>query len=206
MVRGVDDADDLNDLLARASVLAVGPGLGTGRWGERLLAAALAADVPIVADADALNLITADAALRERMTARAQDDVITPHPGEASRLLATSTQAVESDRFAAVSALAQSTATIALLKGTGTLIAGPGAPPVVCDTGHPAMASGGMGDVLTGTIAGLMAQGLGGLHAAIAGALVHGEAARRRVHERRLQRGLLAGDLLSVLPELASAL
>jgi len=194
MARGVDAAADLAPLLARASVLAIGPGLGQGDFGRALLGAALDSGLPLVVDADALNLL---AAAPERRA----DWILTPHPGEAARLLGIATAQVEADRYAAVRALQARFGGVVLLKGAGTLVCDGQAPVGVVPYGNPGMASGGMGDVLTGLIAALWAQGLPALAATALAACVHGAAADA-VAARRGERGLLASDLLDALPQL----
>jgi len=194
MARGVDTAAELAPLLARASVLAVGPGLGQGDFGRALFGAALDSGLPLVADADALNLL---AAAPERRS----DWILTPHPGEAARLLGTDTAQVESDRYAAVRALQSRYGGVVVLKGAGTLVCDGQAPIGVVPYGNPGMASGGMGDVLTGLIGALWAQGLPALAAAALGACLHSEAADA-VAARRGERGLLASDLMDALPSL----
>ena len=128
MARGAEAADDLAALLARATVVAVGPGLGQGAGGERQLEAALAFDGPLVVDADGLNLI-AGRGLGDRLRARRAPTVLTPHPGEAGRLLGCSAREVEQDRFEAVRRIAAGLDAVVALKGAGTLVLAPGARP-----------------------------------------------------------------------------
>jgi len=194
MARGVDAAADLAPLLARASVLAVGPGLGQGDFGRALFGAALDSGLPLVVDADALNLLAAAPEQRSGW-------ILTPHPGEAARLLGMPAAQVEADRYAAVRALQSRYGGVVVLKGAGTLVCDGRAPIGVVPYGNPGMASGGMGDVLTGLIGALWAQGLPALAAAALGACLHGAAADA-VAARRGERGLLAGDLLDALPQL----
>jgi len=190
MCHGADDPAALDALLARATVIAAGPGLGRSAWGRGMLEAALQSGLPCVLDADALNLLSAHPRRSDRW-------ILTPHPGEAGRLLGSDTEAVEADRPAAVRALRDRYGCIAVLKGAGTLICGASATLWLCDRGNPGMASGGTGDVLTGIIAGLAAQ-LGDLErAACAGVLVHALAADDAA--MRGERGMLAGDLLEAL-------
>ncbi len=194
MAHGIDSMDSpesLTALIARASVLAVGPGLGTADWGRGLLAAAIASDQPLVVDADALNILAQSSTHRD-------DWILTPHPGEAARLLATDTVSIAADRFAAVQAIAKQYGGVAVLKGAGTLISD-GKRCAVCIDGNPGMASGGMGDALTGVIAGLRAQGLSAFDAACCGVLAHAQAADWAA-ETHGERGLLAGDLIARLP------
>lgn len=190
MCHGLDSADPLPALLARATVVAVGPGLGRSSWGKELLDTVLESDLPCVLDADALNLLSEAPRRSDRW-------ILTPHPGEAGRLLGSDASTVEADRPAATHALRARFGGVVVLKGAGTLVCGAGASLWLCDRGNPGMASGGMGDVLTGIIAGLAAQ-VGDLeHAASAGVLAHALAADDAA--ARGERGLVAGDLLAAL-------
>jgi NAD(P)H-hydrate epimerase len=196
MPHGVHVPRNLEPLLARASVLAVGPGLGQDDWGRGLWQAALDAGKPTVLDADGLNLL----ALAPR--ALPQPAVLTPHPGEASRLLGVAIDEIQKDRFAAVRALARKYRAVAVLKGAGSLIADPDGCIAVCPWGNPGMAGGGMGDLLTGVVAGLMAQGLGAWDAACLGVGIHARAGD--LAARPGERGLLAADLFSYLRALVN--
>lgn len=189
MCRGVQTPADLEPLLARAGVMAIGPGLGQDDWARGLLTAVLGAGLPCVLDADALNLLAAAPARRD-------DWILTPHPGEAARLLGCTAAAVQADRPAAVRALQARCGGVVVLKGAGTLVHD-GRRTWVISAGNPGMASGGMGDVLTGVIAGLLAQGLAPAEAAVAGTLVHGLAGDTAAATG--ERGLLAGDLFDAL-------
>jgi NAD(P)H-hydrate epimerase len=196
MPHGVHVPRNLEPLLARASVLALGPGLGQDEWGRGLWQAALDVGKPLVLDADGLNLLAATP--RELPSAC----VLTPHPGEAARLLGTTTPEIQADRFAAVRALAQKHGAVFVLKGEGSLVADPGGRVAVCPWGNPGMASGGMGDVLTGVIAGLLAQGLGTWDAACLGVGLHARAGD--LAARAGERGLLASDLFPYLRALVN--
>ena len=143
----------------------------------------------------ALNLLAASPCTLD-------DAILTPHPGEAARLLGIDTAAVQRDRFAAVTALAQHYDCTVVLKGAGTLVAAPERIPCVIAAGNPGMATGGMGDLLTGTIAAMRAQGLAAFEAACAGALLHSLAADAAAGDG--QRGLLPSDLLPWLRRLAN--
>ena len=177
---------DLHDSLAMqqaitwADVIAIGPGLGLDPENEVLLEDVLNADKPTVIDADALNVM---ARVGLSFCKRA---VLTPHPGEAARLLGTTIDRINGDRYKAVYELQQKCGGVVLLKGAGTLICD-GKSIVVIQEGSPAMASGGMGDLLTGIIAALRAEGLSQTSATIAGACIHGRA------------GYLAGELSGVI-------
>ena len=190
MVHGVRGATDLGELPGHAQALVVGPGLGQGSWGQGMLQAALQVARPLVVDADGLNL------LATRFAGRRRDDwILTPHPGEAARLLGTGARAIEADRPAAAHALQRRYGGVVVLKGAGTLVAGPEGL-AVCPFGNPGMASGGMGDALSGILGGLLAQGLPLEAAARVGVLVHALAADMAAGDSG-ERGLLAGDLAS---------
>ncbi len=193
MCHGVDGGVSLKRLMRRATVLAIGPGLGQNAWGRRLLGAALASRLPLVVDADALNLLAAEPLRRDGW-------VLTPHPGEAARLLGRTTAEIQVDRLAAARALQRKYGGVVVLKGAGTLIIDEAGEVGLCDAGNPGMASGGMGDVLTGVIAALMAQGLDGAEAARRGVCLHAAAADRAATAG--QHGLLASDLFPHLREL----
>lgn len=198
MVRGADHVDghvdgEVRALLARASVIAIGPGLGQAPWGRQLLDAAIDAKRPLVMDADALNLC-ASGALRPGVA------VITPHPGEAARLLGCDGTAVQRDRFAAARALARAFAASVVLKGAGSIV-DTGTEVSICLHGNPGMATAGMGDVLTGVIAGLLAQGLSPARAAAVGTALHSGAGDVAA-ARRGRLGLIASDVIEALPVL----
>lgn len=189
MVQAIDAPSHLRQGLQAVDAVAIGPGLGQHPWGRGLLSLVLAADMPKVLDADALNL------LAQARTQR-QDWILTPHPGEAARLLGCSVADIEQDREAAARRLQREYGGVIVLKGAGTLVAsarGVG----FCLAGNPGMASAGMGDTLTGIIAGLLAQGLSLTAAAETGVWVHAHAAD--VAALQGERGLLASDLLAVL-------
>lgn len=194
MCRGVESASALLPLLRRATVVAAGPGLGQGEWGRRMFGALLDARAPLVLDADALNLLALD-------PQRRTDWILTPHPGEAARLLSCSTADIEADRIAAAQTLQQRYGGVVVLKGTGTVVVSLDGV-AICSEGNPGMASGGMGDVLTGVIAGLLAQGLTPAQAARLGVCLHAHAADLAAQDG--QRGLLASDLFPLLRRLLS--
>ncbi len=187
MVHAVEDSSDLPSLLKRASVVAIGPGLGQDDWARELLRQVLGCGKPLVIDADALNLLAAH-------PQPLRDAILTPHPGEAARLLETDTATVQADRVAAVTALAARFSAVVVLKGAGTLVAAPHGRPRRIAAGNPGMAVGGMGDLLTGIIAALRAQGLDAFDAASGGALLHALAGDDAARDG--QRGLLPTDLL----------
>lgn len=189
MSHGVETPDQFEALAERADVLALGPGLGRDDWARALWKRALEHEGPVVIDADALNLLA-------HAPTRRGNWILTPHPGEAARLLQTGVADVQADRFAAASALAERFDAVVILKGHGSLVAGPGAPVAVCPYGNPAMASAGMGDALTGIAASLLGQGLSPFDAARCGVLAHALAGDRAARGRRQ---ILASDLIESL-------
>ena len=202
MVRGVHSTADLVPLIDNADVVAIGPGLGQDSWGSRMLSAVLDSGKPMVLDADALNVVAGGLSLPADW-----QGVMTPHPGEAARLLASTVADVQQDRFAACTELQQQYGGSILLKGCGTLVVGDQktdryAPvSAIIDAGNPGMATGGMGDVLTGVIAAFLAQGVGAFNAAALGALAHALAADKCAADGGA-RGMLASDLLVYLRRL----
>lgn len=189
MTQAVETALDLRRLLAAPSVLAMGPGLGQDAWARALWATALESPYLQVVDADALNLLAQDPVRRD-------DWILTPHPGEAARLLGCQTADIQHDRFAAAREIAVSFGGVCVLKGSGTLIAHSGEAGLwLCDRGNPGMATGGMGDVLTGVIAALRAQGLAPTAAARLAVWLHASAGDGAAAEAG-EIGMLASDLL----------
>jgi len=192
MTRSVDGS--LAPVLAGKSAVVIGPGLGQSDAAAGWIGEVLASGVPAVLDADALNLC---AGILEALVNAKAPLVLTPHPGEAARLLGTTTAEVEADRLAAVRTLATRTRAVVVLKGARTLVCDGSGGEAVCSinpTGGPALATGGSGDVLAGTIGALLAQGLSAGDAARAGAFVHGAAgdALAQVHG---DRGVVSSDL-----------
>jgi NAD(P)H-hydrate epimerase len=195
MSHGVSGAADLLLLLEKVDVVAFGPGLGQSDWARELFAVVAKAGQAAVWDADGLNLLAAAPDTRENR-------VITPHPGEAATLLLTEPAKIQADRPAALKALAAKYGGVAVLKGAGTLISAASDLPFVCTAGNPGMAAAGMGDVLTGVIAGLIAQGLPLSVAASAGVELHARAGD--VAATAGERGMLASDLLAALQGVAN--
>lgn len=185
-----EDGDHLASLLDRADVIALGPGLGQSEWSRAVWKRALEADRPVVLDADGLNLLADNRIERG-------DWVLTPHPGEAARLLDCSPGDVQDDRFAAVRAIAERYAAVTVLKGAGSLIADPEGRVALCPFGNPAMATAGMGDALTGIVASLLGQGVAAFEAACAGVVLHARAGDEAGRDRR---SILAGELIDALP------
>ncbi|HGX93932.1 MAG TPA: NAD(P)H-hydrate dehydratase [Candidatus Tenderia sp.] len=197
MWHGVEAISDLSEMMTKATVIAIGPGLGHDDWAQALLMMALGSDLPLVVDADALNL------LAEYPDGTHSNWVMTPHPGEAARLLGTSTDDINQDRFDAVARLQQHYGGVAVLKGAGSLVCDPGGLIALCSDGNPGMATGGMGDVLTGVIAALVAQGLSLEEAARAGVSLHAAAADRAALAG--ERGMMATDLMPHLRYLVNS-
>jgi hydroxyethylthiazole kinase-like uncharacterized protein yjeF len=193
MVWGVKRASELKPLLAAASLCVIGPGLGLSAWGRRLFLAAMDAKLPMVVDASALRLLAKYPTSNENW-------VLTPHPGEASNLLGSTTKAVQMNRLEAVRAIQKRYKGVVVLKGVGTLIQ-TDKECFLCDKGNPGMASAGMGDVLTGIIAGLIAQGLSLEEAAKLAVWAHAVAGDK-VAALQGERGMLASDLLDTIPSI----
>lgn len=187
MCHGVTSSKELEPLLEKASVIVIGTGLGQRDWAKLLFELALDTDKPLIVDADGLNLLA-------QFPRNQSNWILTPHVGEAARLLTTTTKIIQTNRFKAVQTLQQKYGGIVLLKGAGTLIASKDAI-AISNSGNPGMASGGMGDVLAGVIASLVSQGMSLEDAAQQGAYGHGFAADKAAKSDG-ERGLLASDLL----------
>lgn len=213
MAWGVASGLELAPLIDRASVIAIGTGLGQSGWSEMLLQQVLECDLPMVLDADALNII---ARYQQRPDFSQRDVVMTPHPAEAARLLGCNLHDVQQDRFSAARKLAQTYDAVVILKGQGSIVASPSGELAVCSDGNAGMSSGGMGDVLTGVVASILAQNLirqtevdmcsrhlrklvtSPWDAARLACCVHSSAADEAAHLRG-QRGLLACDVIEYL-------
>jgi len=204
MTVGIDSGQDIEEYLEKPNVIAIGPGLGQTAWSEQLLQRvfweANRRKITVVMDADALNLLT-----KLKLSAKLPNNlIITPHPGEASRLLNKPIDEIESNRFKAVSLLQEKFNCVAVLKGSGTLVCykkGGKQKIGVCEAGNPGMASGGMGDILTGIITGFLAQGLSLIEAAELGVDIHAKAADLKSLETG-EAGLLASDVLEEVRQL----
>lgn len=194
MAHGVASANQLLALAERASVLVLGPGLGQRAWGRSLLSAVRSRPLPQVWDADALNLLAL-----EPVGAGPQTWILTPHPGEAARLLGRSTAEVQADRPAAALELARRYQAVVVLKGAGSLIAAPDGRLAVCSQGHPAMAGAGLGDVLSGITGALLAQRVEAFEAACLAVWLHAAAGERLGAQGR---GLAATDLIPTVRQL----
>jgi ADP-dependent NAD(P)H-hydrate dehydratase / NAD(P)H-hydrate epimerase len=182
------NARDLDGLLTMVDAVVLGPGLGQTPWAKALYERVLATELPLVVDADGLNLLAAAPSRRVNW-------VLTPHPGEAARLLGRSTAAVQQDRLGALRELTRRYGGAAVLKGANTLVAtaDAGEPARVCDRGNPGMATGGMGDVLAGVIGSLLVQSRSLTGSVRAAVLLHALAGDSAAGDG--ERGTLAGDL-----------
>ena len=195
MVTGLDDTAALPALCDGKSVIVIGPGLGRDEWAQQCLQHGVAAGLPLICDADALNLIAENAVTVPPETPW----IVTPHPGEASRLAGVATVEVESDRVSWAATLAERYAAVVILKGAGTVIASPSKDDqaCICVGGNPGMATGGMGDVLAGLTGALVAQGLSLMEASALGVATHARAGD--VAWERYGVGLTATDVVNEL-------
>ncbi len=198
MLRSADEVLKLGHL----SCLAIGPGLGQMPDAAFYLGWALESPLPMVLDADALNLIAMDTRLAALIGARQAPTLLTPHPAEAAHLLGTSTREVQNDRVGAAIKLAEKFKSFVVLKGAGSICAAPDGTWHINTSGNPGMASAGMGDVLTGVIAALLAQGAGPATALLAGVYLHGAAADRAVAGGAGPVGLTASETIEAAREL----
>ena len=224
MVHGVATGRELSDLIDRCSVVVLGPGLGQSSWSEQLFQTTLNLCAEnrksLVLDADGLNLLSEGKIGAGHYL---QDWILTPHPGEAARLLGQSNQVINADRLGAIKAIQQKYGGVCLLKGAGTLVmssmpdqadtghAGPTSdrhpkhyPLSVCLQGNPGMSAGGFGDVLSGVIGALRAQHLSARHSAELGVCLHALAADHEA-EAHGERGMKASDLFPRLRALINA-
>ena len=178
------------------TVIAAGPGMGRSDGAKRALRQALESPSTLLLDADALNLVSDDPELAEFTARRQAATLLTPHPAEAGRLLGLSTRNVQDDRVAAALAIAKRYRAFAALKGNGTIVAGPDGRWWVNPSGNAGMASAGMGDALTGLVAGLIAQGASPLDALLAGVWLHGAAGDAVAQANGGPLGITASDLI----------
>lgn len=187
MCHGIEAPEDLGTLLKTATALVVGPGLGQGDWGKMMFEAAMRHTLPMVVDADGLTMLAAS-------DVRHPEWILTPHPGEAARLLESTSADVQQDRVSAVRQIQKDYGGTAVLKGAGTLVASSQEAPSICTLGNPGMAVPGMGDVLSGVIGAFLAQAMGQTVAALAGVEVHARAGDSAAEKG--ERGILARDLM----------
>ncbi|MEN0036610.1 MAG: NAD(P)H-hydrate dehydratase [Cellvibrio sp.] len=203
MACGVVSGQELEPLLARPTLLVVGPGLGRSPWSEQMLQQAVKSGLPLVLDADALNILAEGRVVPAGAKRGTPNSpwILTPHPAEAARLLGITTAEVQADRFAAVQAISERYSASVILKGAGSLVASTEGLIGVVTDGNPGMATGGMGDVLSGILGGLVAQGLSARDGARLGAVIHACAADLAAEDHG-QRSLLATDLIPYLGQL----
>jgi ADP-dependent NAD(P)H-hydrate dehydratase / NAD(P)H-hydrate epimerase len=188
MAHGIGMPMHAKKLLAHADVIIIGPGLGKSFWSKGLFKLAVATNKPMIIDADALNLL-AEKPLRRN------DWILTPHPGEAARLLHKSKHEIQANRCNTARDLQRKFGGVCILKGAGTIVANSTSMLNLCNAGNPGMASGGMGDILSGIIGGLVAQKISANDAANLAVGLHataGDQAAKKLGER----GLLALDLM----------
>jgi len=209
MVKAIDDTNDLVSLITPASVVVLGPGLGQSDWSNVCLQLTLTYlaenPKPLVLDADALNLISQGAGKSE--LEKNPDVIITPHPGEAARLLGCTTSEIQANRVGSVTRLQEQFGGAAILKGSGTLVCfsqGQRLQVEQCAHGNPGMATGGMGDVLSGVLGGFLAQGFSVQDSARLGTCIHSYAADNHARING-ERGMMASDLLDPIHQLVNA-
>ena len=191
-----EDLDILEHLLTKVSVIILGPGLGQSAWSRRLFEKTVSTKLPLVIDADGLNLLS-------QANVSNNNWILTPHPGEAARLLNTTVQYIQDNRNESINLLHNKYDGVIVLKGANSLIKTESQPISRCLLGNPGMASAGMGDLLSGVIGGLVATGLNLWNAAQAGVFLHAMAGDL-VAKKQGEKGLLASDLLDKLPLLVN--
>ena len=195
MCHGIERPEDLQPLLKQADVVVLGPGLGQTEWAQHIWQQAVLHNAEMVVDADGLNILALHPEVRANW-------ILTPHPGEAARLLHKTIPEIQGNRLDAVKELARRYGGVVILKGAGTLVAAPNMLPGVCDKGNPGMASAGMGDLLSGVIGGLLAQGIPASNAARLGVIMHATAGDMAAKDG--ERGMIASDLLPFLRRLSN--
>ena len=201
MTRAVESAGDLQDLTHSVNVVILGIGLGQSRWSQRLFDRFIKADLPLVLDADGLNILAKRVREQgESVPLPAHQAILTPHPLEAGRLLNCTAKEVQSERVEASLELARQFQAVVVLKGCGTVVARPDGRYAICSLGNPGMATAGSGDVLSGVIGAMLAQGLDSWHAAIAGVTAHAYAGDLAA-ENKSEAGMIASDIIDQLPQ-----
>jgi NAD(P)H-hydrate epimerase len=199
MVRGVSRGKQLQTLLRQIDVIVIGTGLGQTSWSENLFRTCMKTEVPMVLDADGLNIL---ARLFPEMGGKALPRgkwILTPHPAEAGRLLGAPAREVQFDRVAVAQELSRRYDAVVVLKGCGTVVADQSGRYAICPLGNPGMATAGTGDVLAGVIGALVAQHLGLWEAAVTGVVAHARAGDLAASEIG-ERGMLASDITRRLP------
>tara|TARA_Y100000766_G_scaffold283498_1_gene299255 strand:- start:298 stop:1749 length:1452 start_codon:yes stop_codon:yes gene_type:complete len=188
MTVALHSTECLDEVCAQADIMVLGPGLGKTQWAKQLFLASMNKSLPKVLDADALNWMAELGVEKNEM------HILTPHPAEAARLLKRTTRELQNNRFAAIGELVNSSGSTIVLKGCGSLIASPNLKSHICTQGNPGMATAGMGDVLSGTIAGLWGQGMTPEKAAVLGTCLHAKAGDMAALNG--ERGMIASDLM----------
>lgn len=196
MCHAVLEQNVLTRLLDKATVIVLGPGLGQSEWAHILFDAAIKTEKPMVIDADALNLLS-------KTDYKKANWILTPHAGEAGRLLGCTAEEIQTERFESANAIVNRYGGVVVLKGAGSIVQAENDIPFLCAAGNPGMASGGMGDVLSGVLGGLLAQKFSLLSAAKTGVLLHAMAGDRAALHGG-ERGLLALDVMPYLRELVN--
>lgn len=195
MCHGIASVSELNPLLAKADVIVLGPGLGRSEWAKLMFTRVMDTTLPLVIDADGLNWLAETTLYSDRW-------ILTPHPGEAARLLATTAKDIQADRLSAIKAITKKYGGVCVLKGAGSLVSAPNELPALCDKGNPGMATAGMGDVLSGVIGGLLGQRIPAGDAAKLGVYLH--AAAGDLAAKDGERGMVAMDLMPYLRRLVN--
>jgi NAD(P)H-hydrate epimerase len=194
MVKGIHEPHDLGDLVAKADVILIGPGLGQDKWAQKIFARIIETRKPLVVDADALRLLSNN-------PSKCDHWILTPHPGEAAQLLACNSEEIQLNRVSSVLAIQEQYSGIAVLKGSGTLTCHD-QHVNFCTSGNVSLATGGSGDVLAGIISSLVAQGISLTDAANCGVMLHGLAAE--LISKQGTRGVLAEDLFPAIYKLVN--
>lgn len=196
MCHGIHSENELVALIEKANAIAIGPGLGQNDWSNMLFDCAQQSNLPKVIDADALNLLA-------KTHSSCTNSILTPHPGEAARLLNTDSNSIQKDRFSACLQLSVKYHAHTILKGCGTILATDNKL-ALCDLGNPGMATAGMGDVLTGIITGLLAQGVSLINAAKLGVMIHASAGD--IAAQQQPKGMIASDILPFVRQLTNGI
>lgn len=196
MCHGIKHVDDLKLLIERADIIILGPGLAQTAWSKMIFDYVMTINLPMVIDADGLNLLAKNNKFNDNW-------VLTPHPGEAARLLQETSEIIQQDRLSAIKLMNKRYGGVVVLKGAGSLIFAPNSLPALCDKGNPGMASAGMGDILSGVIGGLIAQGLPLGDAAKLGVFIHATAGDLAAKDG--ERGMIAMDLIPFIRRLSNS-
>jgi ADP-dependent NAD(P)H-hydrate dehydratase / NAD(P)H-hydrate epimerase len=197
MCHPIHHAEDLKPLIAKATVIVLGPGLQQTPWSREIWELVCQQQLPLVLDADGLNLLA-----QHHQQWMNPNCVLTPHPAEAARLLQTTTLSVQQNRLSAIQNIVKKYQSICVLKGAGSLVVAPDALPALCDKGNPGMSTAGTGDILSGVIGGLIAQSIPLFDAAKLGVYIHALAGDLAAQSG--ERGMIATDLLPYLRQIVN--